>query len=461
MSTSFATGAGPTTGSAPAARLPSIGPDATGEVVRRITAELGAAVVSTDPARIERASVDWAHMSPILAADLPAGRADVVVTPRNADDIPAVLRVAYDLDVPVTPRGTGLGNYGQGIPLHGGVVLDVSACRAVTEIGDGWVTAEAGIRMRELDKAVGPSGQELRIYPSTKGSTLGGFLAGGSGGTGSITYGSNADGLVRALDVARCDGSGQATSVTGEDCVPYVHAYGTTGIIMRASVRLAPRHDWVAVWAAAPDYATGTAGMRALLDLDPEPRLVSLDEPVIVRALPADPALDPERVSVRAIVTADAVGDTRRLLTGAGLEVLAVREGLVASDRVTSLSYNHSTFHLQKSRPDWFHLEVGGAPLWHEPDRVRAVFPDTALHLELMRERPIGMIMARYSSPEQVYAGMDELEAMGVGYHSPHTWVLERRIDRVRALLERNDPKGLLNPGKLSPEETGPSEHIA
>jgi FAD/FMN-containing dehydrogenase len=430
--------------------LPSIGAARTRELADRLGALIGADRLSTDPAKIERLSVDWAHMSPILSAQLPAGRADLIATPRAADQIPEILAIAYQLEVPVTPRGTGLGNYGQAIPLHGGLLLDISACRAVEEIGAGWVRAEAGVRMRELDTAVAGSDQELRIYPSTKGSTLGGFLAGGSGGTGSITYGSNADGLVTALDVAPCDGSGALIHAEGEETVPYIHAYGITGVIVRATVRLAPRRDWVAIWAAAPDYATGTEALRALLELDPEPRLASLDEAAVVAALPRDPALDPARASVRAIVQTHVVDTAAALLRGAGAEVLAVRPGLVAADRITALSYNHSTFHLQKRHPEYFHLEVAGTPLWDDPDTVRSIYPGTVLHLELMRERPIGMLMAPYVSPEQVYTGMDALEEIGVSYHSPHNWMLDRRLDDVRAVVGRTDPRGLLNPGKLT-----------
>jgi FAD/FMN-containing dehydrogenase len=433
--------------------LRSVGAEATAELADRLRRDIGAGAVSTDAARIDRLSVDWAHMSPILAARLPAGRADLVVTPTGAEQIPVILRHAYELRVPVTPRGTGLGNYGQAIPLHGGLLLDVSACRAVLEIGPGWVSAEAGVRMRDLDAAVRPSGQELTIYPSTKGSTLGGFLAGGSGGTGSIVYGSNADGFVQALDVAPCDGSGVLRRVEGAATIPFVHAYGITGIIARATVALAPEHDWAGLYTAWGDYSTATGAMRALCAMSRTPRLISLDEPALVRVLPADAALDPARISVRAIVEAETIAEARAIVTDLGGEVLAVRTGPNGADRLTSLSYNHSTFHLQKKIPGYFHLEVGGDVLQTEPDRVRSVYPGTLLHLEQFTDHVGGMLMARYESPEQVYAGMAELRTMGVSIHSPHNWTLDRRLDGVAAVLAEMDPRGLLNPGKL-PERT-------
>ncbi|HEX3815260.1 MAG TPA: FAD-binding oxidoreductase [Mycobacteriales bacterium] len=429
--------------------LPSVGVELTAELRVRLERDLGPSAVSTDPARLERLSVDWAHMSPILTERLPAGRADLIATPTGAEEIPVILRHAYELRIPVTPRGTGLGNYGQAIPLHGGLLLDVSACRAVLETGDGWVRAEAGVRMRDLDAAVHASGQELTIYPSTKGSTLGGFLAGGSGGTGSITYGSNADGFVHALDVAPCDGTGRMVTVSGDGTVPFVHAYGTTGIISRATVAIAPAHDWVGLYTAWDEYTAATAVMRELCAMDLTPRLISFDEAAVAALLPADPAIDPHRISVRAIIRAESTDDARRIVGALGGEVLAARTGANGADRLTSLSYNHSTFHLQKKLPDYFHLEVGGDLLQTDPDRVRSVYPDTLFHLEQFTGRVGGMLMARYESPEQVYAGMTELEAMGISIHSPHTWILERRLDRVQAVLDEMDPLHLLNPGKL------------
>jgi len=166
-----------------------------------------------------------------------------------------------------------------------------------------------------------------------------------------------------------------------------------------------------------------------------------------VAALPEDPALDPSRLSVRAILRAETVDEVRRMVAGQGGEVLDVRAD---SERVSALSFNHSTFHLQKKDPGFFHLEVAGDPLWASVDAVRAVYPETVLHLELMSTQVVGMLMARYSSPEQVYDGMARLEEMGVSIHSPHTWILERRIDGVRSVLAENDPRGLLNPGKLA-----------
>lgn len=251
-----------------------------------------------------------------------------------------------------------------------------------------------------------------------------------------------------------CDGSGRILHVEGDAVLPYIHAYGTTGIIVRATIALAPLHEWVGVYTAWTDYAAATTAMAALRDMTPGPRLISLDEPGVVAVLPADSALDPSRISVRAIVEDAAVDAVHELVRAGGGDVLAVRTGVNGADRLTSLSFNHTTFHLQKKAPDYFHLEVAGDLLVTDPERVRGVYPDTVLHLEQFATSVGGMLMARYESPEQVYAGMEALLAMGIGIHSPHTWTLERRIEGIRAVLADMDPRGLLNPGKLLPEQS-------
>ena len=103
--------------------------------------------------------------------------------------------------VPITPRGKGTGNYGQAIPFDGGLVLDTSRAREILEVGDGFITAEAGATMVAIETTANKAGQQVLMYPSTANSTIGGFVSGGSGGTGSIKHGMLHTGFVLALDV--------------------------------------------------------------------------------------------------------------------------------------------------------------------------------------------------------------------------------------------------------------------
>jgi FAD/FMN-containing dehydrogenase len=69
--------------------------------------------------------------------------------------------------VPITPRGSGTGNYGQAVPLAGGIVLDMSALQDIEWQRSGIVRAAAGAKMHDIDVRVRPSGFELRMHPST------------------------------------------------------------------------------------------------------------------------------------------------------------------------------------------------------------------------------------------------------------------------------------------------------
>src|SRR6202012_3840988 len=84
----------------------------------------------------------------------------------------------------------GTGNYGQAVPLKGGVLLDITALTDIEWIKPGGLRVGAGAKMNVIDTETQAQAFELRMHPSTKRTaTIGGFVAGGSGGIGSVTYG--------------------------------------------------------------------------------------------------------------------------------------------------------------------------------------------------------------------------------------------------------------------------------
>jgi hypothetical protein len=115
-------------------------------------------------------------MSPVLQEKIPPGHylADVVVRPTEPEQVPVILKVAFDQDVPVTPRGAGTGNYGQATPFDGGILLDLRDLRSITVNDGGTITADAGAPLTGIDKVARATGRDIWIFPSTKGSTVGG-----------------------------------------------------------------------------------------------------------------------------------------------------------------------------------------------------------------------------------------------------------------------------------------------
>ncbi len=109
--------------------------------------------------------------------------------------------------VPITARGGGTGNYGQAVPLQGGVVLDMTALDTIEWQRPGMLRVGPGRKMIDIDRETRPGGWELRMHPSTKRSaTIGGFVAGGSGGVGLGDLGRAARARQRCRGAHRNDG---------------------------------------------------------------------------------------------------------------------------------------------------------------------------------------------------------------------------------------------------------------
>ena len=134
--------------------------------------------VLTHPQMVERLSRDFYWYSPVLRKQLDGKVGDFVVQALNAEEIQKVLRYCQLEDVPVTVRGAGTGNYGQAVPLHGGVVLDLARMDRIESISsDGIAVCQPGVRLGMLETEARKVGWELRCYPSTiVKATVGGFL---------------------------------------------------------------------------------------------------------------------------------------------------------------------------------------------------------------------------------------------------------------------------------------------
>ena len=385
---------------------------------------------------------------------LPLGRAQLVVYPPNAEAIAIAVGAAVRHGVPITPRGKGTGNYGQAIPMSGGMVLDMSKARAIVEVGDGYLIAEAGAPMIQIEQAANKVGQQVLMFPSTVQSSVGGFVSGGSGGTGSIKHGmltSIIGGYVRSLDVVHAEPDAHLVHMEAAAAHNYLHNYGVAGIIARVEVALEPQQQWSALYASFDDFHDSFGLIRAVAALEPTPRLVSTDVPTLADALPSDDALPAGKASLRVILDDSTIEAATALIEAGGGTVEAVRPGLQATMKLSMMSYNHPIEWLQKAYPGvYFHIEVGGDALVDRIDEVHEIYPGGMLHLEAMAQGgPGGMLAAPYTGEAEMIAGFDRMRALGVGYHNPHQWFVDYEPERTVELAKTTDPLGLLNPGKL------------
>lgn len=442
--------------------------------IEGLLARLGAGIkVETHPALVKQKSRDFFWYSPVLRRQLDHLVAEAVVTPRSASDVLEVLAAAYALGIPVTPRGSGTGNYGQAMPLDGGIILNLAEMTGIAEVAPGYLRCEPGAIMAEIDRYTRTrSGQELRMHPSTYNTaSLGGFIAGGSGGVGSINWGSLRDlGNILGVTVATMEASPRLLRLSGEDLPKVAHAYGTNGIITEVEVPLAPAYDWVDVIVGFSGFDRAASYGNALGEQDGilTKLITPIAAPVPQTYFLRHRSLVPVDTSIVLVTVAPHALEAFRLFTRrfGRAEILfdsvttppAAREGLPPN---YELAWNHTTLRAIRVDPAVTYLQV----LYPFPDQLRLVreiharFGDEVMgHLEFVRLDGkitcFGLPLVRFTTE----ARLDEIirihEDMGAPIFNPHRYTLEeggmKQTDEAQLAFKREaDPRGLLNPGKM------------
>ncbi|MCZ8259308.1 MAG: FAD-binding oxidoreductase [Beijerinckiaceae bacterium] len=441
--------------------------------ISTLKARLGAIRIDENAAILKQKSRDFYWYSPTLKRQLDGVVGDIIVQPANQDELIVVLSECHRLGIPVTPRGTGTGNYGQAMPLSGGVVLDLSAMKAVKSISPGRVVTEPGAILSEIDHETrAESGQELRLHPSTyHTATLGGFIAGGSGGVGSIRWGGLRDyGNIIRLKVVTMEATPRVLELSGDDLLKVAHAYGTNGIITECEVPLATAYPWVDVLVGFDDLRRATEFANLLGEQD---GLLLKELGVVAAPIPHDTFMRHRKFLPRdkhlvMVMVADfalqpMLAFLRRFK---GAELLMQSDQLGEDEKkglppVFELSWNHTTLRALRVDPAWTYLQV----LYPFPNQVELVekiharFGDEVpCHLEFVRfdgkVTCFGLPLVRFTTEERLEEIMAIHEEMGAPIFNPHRYTLEeggmKQTDETQLAFKREaDPEGLLNPGKM------------
>jgi len=440
----------------------------TAALASRLAEVLPPGRVITDASERLRLSRDFYWYSPLLKAQLDDKVADVVVQPRSREEVLAVAQLAWRERVPLTVRGAGTGNYGQCIPVAGGIVLDLGPLDRVLEVSaDGVARCEPGARLGVTETAARAAGWELRCYPSTYvKASVAGFCGGGSGGIGSITWGGlRENGTVHALTILTLEEAPRVLRLTGQDVFSVLHAWGTNGIILEVELRLAPRTDWAQLavahdaFAASFDFIEAVARDEAL-----KKRLVTNFEwPIpswfapLKKWVPAGKAL-----AFFEVADAQLAELTARAAAAGGRAAFSApwsetRRGPQLSD----FTWNHTTLWALKADPGLTYLQCGfSAPRAREQfAALKARFGDEfLLHIEFVKSdgviTPGSIPVVRFSTPERLQEMIAACGELGVGVANPHLNHLEgsgrwRPDDAKLVAKQRHDPRGLLNPGKM------------
>lgn len=433
---------------------------------------LGPIRIEENPALVKQKSRDFYWYSPTLKRQLDHVTADILVAPTTQDEVITVLREAHALGIPVTPRGTGTGNYGQAMPLSGGILLDLSGFNKVIAMKPGRYICEPGALLSDIDKAARPTGQEIRLHPSTyHTATVGGFIAGGSGGIGSIKWGGLRDyGNIIRLKVVTMEKNPRVLELTGDDLLKVAHAYGTNGVITEVEMPLGPAYHWVDAIVGFDTLAAATAYAHALGEQD---GLALKELGVIAAPAPHDYFLRHRKFLPRdkhcvVIMAADFAMDSLMAFTHRfkGADLLMRSDQLSAEESkglppAYELAWNHTTLRALRVDPAITYLQV----LYPYPDtdalseKIHAYFGDEVqAHLEFVRfdgkVTAFGLPMVKFTTEERLEEIMRIHEDMGAPIFNPHRYTLEeggmKQTDAVQLDFKREaDPQGLLNPGKM------------
>ncbi len=435
----------------------------------QIAQHLSALEWITEGPRVERLSTDFAWFSPVLKRDLAGLVADAVVRPTTEDEIKSVVAACAQAQVPITVRGSGTGNYGQCTPLHGGVVLDLSAYNQLLWQRGDVLRAQAGLRMVDADRATRPNGWELRCVPSTfRSATIGGLYGGGFGGIGSINYGPLAStGNVLGVRAMTIEPEPRVIELRAPEALLLHHVYGTNGIVLELELALAPAHDWAESIACFGDFENALRFADALANAPgvAKKSVTLLAAPIGDHLLQLAASLAPGQHAVLCIV-ADSGSQALRELCAAHHGTLTHHKTaaeVAASNRtIAEFTWNHTTLHAMKVDKSLTYIQSGFVSGQHlqQARAMRELFGDEVLlHLEFIRTKEgamtaSGLQLVRYTTEARLNEIMQLHQQHGVYIANPHVYRVEDgkqgqiNPDVVATKLQF-DPQGLLNPGKL------------
>lgn len=417
---------------------------------------------------LEQLAADAFVYSPVLQPLLQGRRAEVGVRASSVEQVQVVAAACARHRVSLTLRGSGTGNYGQAIPLAGGLVLELSGLQRLRALdpATGVFTAEAGILLADLEQQLQAGGRDLRLLPSTvRSASLAGYLAGGSSGIGSLRWGFLRDpGHLLGLELVTLEPQPRRLALDAAAAEAINHAYGCNGIITAATMASAAAVPWQQLvlefdaWERALAAAQRLPATALLLNA-----LCVLEAPVAA-LLPwpqGCPAASGQGHRVLLLAAPDALPALEALLPALGGRLLwQAPQGQSRGIPLRELCWNHTTLHARAHNPGFTYLQL----LLPQPEAavlaaLRQRWGDDVLwHLEAVRaqgqQRLACLPLVRWRGREALDALIHHACELGCLLFNPHAITVEDGglggvdTDQVAAKA-RYDPAGLLNPGKL------------
>lgn len=176
------------------------------------------------------------------------GYPDVLIEATNTEDIAKIVKICYENNIVVVPRGAGTGLVGAAVAIHGGVMLDMTKMNKILEYDEEnfVVRVEPGVLLNDLAEDALKRGLLYPPDPGEKFATLGGNVATNAGGMRAVKYGATRD-YVKAMtvvlptgDVVRLGAKVSKTSTGYSLLNLMIGSEGTLGIMTELTLKLIP-----------------------------------------------------------------------------------------------------------------------------------------------------------------------------------------------------------------------------
>lgn len=417
---------------------------------------------------------------------------DLVVLPGTTEEVSAVMAVAHEHGIPVTPRGTASGRTGGSIPLRGGICLSLQHMTKIVEFDERnmMITVEPGVRTIDVYNFCAK--KDLFFPPdpaSWKYATIGGNIGENAGGMRAVKYGVTSN-YVMGLEVVLADGTvihtgGKAIkNVTGYNLTQlFTGSEGTLGIVTKVLLRLIPmpkvRNTMQLMF---PSLDSACTTIHRMLIAGVVPAAAELMDKISIQAVARHRHLDIEP-SIEACVILEIDGETTADLQKQAERIEAIARGLEVIEVRVAAS--------QQEADDIWAIRRGlsSAIGAMAPNRFgedisvpRDAFPETVRLIRTIAEK-YNLTIAVYghagdgnihpsvlcdlSQPgeeERVHRAVDEIfeAALAVGgtLSGEHGIGVTKRpyiakalgvagVNTLKMIKQALDPKGILNPGKI------------
>jgi len=164
------------------------------------------------------------------------GKTQEVVWPETAEEVMKTVKYCMEKNMNIVARGGGTSLVGGAVPDNS-VVIDLSKMNDI-KIEGRHAIVEPGVVLEDLNTKIGD------FFPVTTGSrkacTIGGMIATNAAGMRSLKYGKMED-WVEELEII--DGKGEKIRINKEKIKDFCGKEGTTGIIVKAKLRLGEKPE--------------------------------------------------------------------------------------------------------------------------------------------------------------------------------------------------------------------------